>query len=109
MTIKYTESPFNIPNGNKIYQMAITYIYQNIYQKYQNGYKIYQRFTLQDPPKFTQIGIWGLKMYHLATLIKVNLNNKKRKKAFQRQFLIASFFLKRTKLTYINNWLTDIY
>jgi hypothetical protein len=23
---------------------------------------------LQDPPKFTQIGIFGLKIYHLATL-----------------------------------------
>jgi hypothetical protein len=26
---------------------------------------------LQDPPKFTQIGIFGLKIYHLATLILV--------------------------------------
>jgi hypothetical protein len=25
---------------------------------------------LQDPPKFTQIGIFGLKMYHLATLVR---------------------------------------
>jgi hypothetical protein len=23
---------------------------------------------LKDPPKFTQIGIFGLKVYHLATL-----------------------------------------
>jgi hypothetical protein len=23
---------------------------------------------LQDPPKFTQIGIFGLKIYHLATV-----------------------------------------
>jgi hypothetical protein len=26
-------------------------------------------FPVQDPPKFTQIGIFGLKMYHLATLV----------------------------------------
>jgi hypothetical protein len=33
-----------------------------------NGYKIYQHLPLQDPPKFTQIGIFGLKIYHLAIL-----------------------------------------
>jgi hypothetical protein len=27
----------------------------------QNGHKIYQRLPLQDPPKFTKIGIFGLK------------------------------------------------
>jgi hypothetical protein len=26
------------------------------------------KFTLQDPPKFTQIGIFGLKTNHLASL-----------------------------------------
>jgi hypothetical protein len=35
-----------------------------------NGYKIYQDFLLQDPQKFTQIGIFGLKTNHLATLIR---------------------------------------
>jgi hypothetical protein len=34
----------NMPNGSKIYQMAI---------------KIYQHLPLQDPPKFTQTGIVG--------------------------------------------------
>jgi hypothetical protein len=29
---------------------------------------MYQHHPLQDPPKFTQIGIFGLKIYHLATL-----------------------------------------
>jgi hypothetical protein len=28
----------------------------------------YLRLSLQDPPKFTQIGKFGLKKYHLATL-----------------------------------------
>jgi hypothetical protein len=32
-----------------------------------NGHKIYQHLPLQDPPKFTQIGIFGLKKKHLAT------------------------------------------
>jgi hypothetical protein len=30
---------------------------------------LYQFFPLQDPPKFTQIGIFGLKTNHLATLL----------------------------------------
>jgi hypothetical protein len=34
-----------------------------------NGHKIYQDFPLPDPPKFTQIGIFGLKTNHLATPI----------------------------------------
>jgi hypothetical protein len=33
-----------------------------------NGHEIYQDFPLQDPPKFIQIGIFGLKTNHLATL-----------------------------------------
>jgi hypothetical protein len=43
---KYTKWPHNIPNGHKINQ----------------------QFPLQDPPKFTQIGIFGLKTNHLAAL-----------------------------------------
>jgi hypothetical protein len=30
---------------------------------------MYQKIQLQDPPKFTQIRIFGLKIYHLATLV----------------------------------------
>jgi hypothetical protein len=36
--------------------------------QYRNGGKIYQYFTFEGLPKFTQIGIFGLKIYHLATL-----------------------------------------
>jgi hypothetical protein len=36
-----------------------------------NGCKANQLFPLQDLPKFTQIGIFGLKIYHLATLLKL--------------------------------------
>jgi hypothetical protein len=35
-----------------------------------NGHRIYEHLALQDPPKFTQIGIVGSKIYHLATLLK---------------------------------------
>jgi hypothetical protein len=47
ITIKYTQWPQNIPNGHKIYQHLL----------------------LQDPPKFTQIGNFCLKICHLATLL----------------------------------------
>jgi hypothetical protein len=33
--------------------------------------KIYQHLSLQDTPKFTQIGIFGFKIYHLATLVTI--------------------------------------
>jgi hypothetical protein len=58
MATKYTKWPQNIPNGHKIYQMATKYTKwpQNI----PNGSKIYEYPPLQDPTKFTQIGIFGL-------------------------------------------------
>jgi hypothetical protein len=42
-----------------------------------NGHKIYQPLPLQDPPQSTQIGIFGLKIYHLATLLS-SLRSKKK-------------------------------
>jgi hypothetical protein len=50
---KCNKRPLNLPIGNKTYQIAIKYT--NIFQ------------YVQDPPKFTQNGIFGLKMNHLAT------------------------------------------
>jgi hypothetical protein len=57
---------YNIPKREKIYQNNL-----KIYQMAQNkpygykikqiGHKIYQHLQLQDPPKFTQIRIFGLK------------------------------------------------
>jgi hypothetical protein len=35
-----------------------------------NDYKLYQHCPLQEPRKFTQIGIFGLKIHHLATLVR---------------------------------------
>jgi hypothetical protein len=43
----------NVPNGRNIFQLAP---------------KIYQTFPFQGPLKLTQIGILGLKIYHLATM-----------------------------------------
>jgi hypothetical protein len=56
----------NIPKRGKIYPMSTKYTKWS--QNRQNGHKIYQHRPLQDPPKFTRIGIFGLKIYHLATL-----------------------------------------
>jgi hypothetical protein len=33
---------------------------------YSNCHKIYQHFTFQGPPKYTQIWSFGMKIYHLA-------------------------------------------
>jgi hypothetical protein len=51
----YTKKPLNMPNGYKIDQ---------------KGHTIYQHLSSQDPPKFTQIGILGLKINHLATQVQ---------------------------------------
>jgi hypothetical protein len=74
ITMKYAKWPQNIPNGHKIYQMATTYTKwpQNIPNGHKipipNGHKIHLHLPLQDPLKFTQIGIFSLKTNHLATL-----------------------------------------
>jgi hypothetical protein len=48
-----------------------------------NVHKLYQHLPLQDPPKSTQIAIFGLKICHLATLVVVG-------KKFVRFFPIRS-------------------
>jgi hypothetical protein len=53
----YTQYLQNIPNHNN---------------GYQNYNKIDQHFPFQRPPKYTKIGIFGLQMYHLATLDSVH-------------------------------------
>jgi hypothetical protein len=50
-----------------MYQFAIKY---NIWpQNRQNNTKKYQNLPFQDLPKFSQIWIFGLKIYHPATLV----------------------------------------
>jgi hypothetical protein len=36
--------------------------------KIPNGYKIYEHFPFQGLPKYPQIGVFGMQIYHLATL-----------------------------------------
>jgi hypothetical protein len=59
MSLKYTKWPYNIPYGRKIFQMAT---------KHTN---IFHFKTLQNLPKF---GFFGLKIYHLATLLDPHRN-----------------------------------
>jgi hypothetical protein len=40
--------------------------YTKMPQNRPNGHKIYQHSPLQDPRKFTKIGFFGLKIYHLT-------------------------------------------
>jgi hypothetical protein len=58
MTTKYTKLSENR-------KMAIKYIYQYVCMY----------LLLQDRPKFTQLGIFVLKIYHLATLVLGQLKN----------------------------------
>jgi hypothetical protein len=44
-----------MPNGHKLFQMAINYYYWKLFCP-QN-----QHFPIQGPPKYTQIGIFGTK------------------------------------------------
>jgi hypothetical protein len=53
----------NIPNDHKICLMTIKYFQWPLNRP--NDHK--RGFPLQNPPKFTQIGIFGLKTNHLAT------------------------------------------
>jgi hypothetical protein len=69
MTSKHTTWPYNRPNGLKIHQYLL----------------------LQDDPKFTEIGIFGLKIYHLATLINtVNLIVGTLRLDFQKPLIFSS-------------------
>jgi hypothetical protein len=64
--VQHTKTGKNLQNDQKIYQMAI-----NFFQwpnNRPNLHKIYPHFQLEYPPKFTQIGIFGLKTNHLASL-----------------------------------------
>jgi hypothetical protein len=62
--VQNTETRENIPNGHKIDQMAT---------KYTN---IFHCQTLQNLPK---IGIFGLKINHVATLVNSNADPRRKK------------------------------
>jgi hypothetical protein len=60
----------SIPKYHKLYQTALHILgIPNSHKLYQRAVKIYQHFIFQGPPKYTQIGIFGLKVNRLATLM----------------------------------------
>jgi hypothetical protein len=103
----------NIPKRGKIYQISTTLPNgpkytkwpQNICTKWSlnipNDHKLYQHFPFLGPPKFTQIGILGLKTNHLATLLRLGS-----KSTYLWQKLHVTNSLKKEKsclrLTYIS-------
>jgi hypothetical protein len=71
MAIKYTKCPININ------QIAVKYTYQMAVY-IQNGHKLCEPFPFRDPPKFTKIFFFGLKIYHLATLVVTALSQQQK-------------------------------
>jgi hypothetical protein len=65
LLVRDTKTGKNVHNEHKLYQMIIKY--PKCPLNVQDGHKIYQHFPNQGTPKFTQIGIFGLKIYYLAT------------------------------------------
>jgi hypothetical protein len=64
LDIQYTK------NGGKCTKPPLNYQQAIKYNQYiPNGRKIYQHLPFQGPPICIQIGIFGLKIYHLATLV----------------------------------------
>jgi hypothetical protein len=95
----------NVPNEHKVYQMVIKYLKSP--ENIPNGHKMYEHFPILGLPKFTQIGILGLKTNHLATLPRakfyvrlLNLQLQRRRcstiKCFYKK--VKDFFSKYTRL-----------
>jgi hypothetical protein len=68
LLVQHTKTGENVPNGHEIYQIAPKYTKWP--QNRPNRHIIYKHLPLQYPPKFTQVEIFGLKMGHLATLLR---------------------------------------
>jgi hypothetical protein len=70
---KYTKIATKLPNGHKLYQISIICIFQMAIE-YTN------LFPHQCPRRFSEIGIFGLKIHHLATLhiiqMRLRMNSK---------------------------------
>jgi hypothetical protein len=63
---KYTKTGKNLPNDQKLCQTAIHYARRPLIIP--NGRKIYQHFPFQALRIYTQVGIFGPQINHLATL-----------------------------------------
>jgi hypothetical protein len=59
-SVQNTKTGRNVPNCHELYQMSIKYNKRPL-NEHLSVHKIYQHLRLQDPPKFTQILIYGLR------------------------------------------------
>jgi hypothetical protein len=89
---------------HQAYQIAKKYTKWS--ENWTNCLKIFQHLPLFDPPKFTQIGSLGLKLYHLVILIQPHerfLNSfSHKKKFFLCSFICPSLLLKSMHPMYMH-------
>jgi hypothetical protein len=64
------QNGYYIPNVYKIYKSALKYIYQMAGKLTKLPKNIYQHLQWQDPPKFTKIGIFGLKIWQPSCICR---------------------------------------
>jgi hypothetical protein len=74
-----------------------------------NIHKINQHLLVQDPPKFTQIGNFGFKIYHLATLEKHRPRQKEalafqKRPTYSKQFLLMDLKPERPPFNIASFW-----
>jgi hypothetical protein len=72
-------------NGKKYTKWPQLCTYTKRPQIVPNGHKIYQHFPFKGPPKYTKIGIFGLKINHLATLVGCHFETPRTKNKFSFQ------------------------
>jgi hypothetical protein len=65
--VRDTKTGKNVPNKHKMSQMVIKY--SKWPKNTPHGHKIDQHYPILDPPKVIPIGIFGLKLNRLATLV----------------------------------------
>jgi hypothetical protein len=65
--VQHTKTGKVYQKDHKLYQVTIKYTKWQ--QNRQNGLTICQHLSLQDTPKFTQILIFGMKIYLRATIV----------------------------------------
>jgi hypothetical protein len=94
--VQHIKTGENIPDNHKIYQKALKYTKRP--ENWQNDHKIYQHLPLQGPPKFTRTVIFGLKKYHLASLVWTPLIRIQ-------SYLRSRFARQRVKMYHITNGL----
>jgi hypothetical protein len=78
--------PTGLPDFSWYKNPKVGKIYQSGYKKYQmaikctkmvieipNGHELHQNFTSQGLTKYTKVGIFGMKLYHLANLANLGI------------------------------------